>query len=524
MSRANYITDPAIAAAREAREKELLAKDYTYILDLDRLYEGLGVSEIKYLYTNSPSFKQMADKFNQVADASPFAGEVDETNIVALFRALPEWQQKIEIKKIKPELKAIIDADYDRFSALTPEEQAAGLSTDPPRLESPDIETHLLDQDELNRLSLEDVDKVAVNDPDPVRRQSALDNARSRRAQAEIDRLAAEAQAAVVPVAEVLPEGVEKIGEGSYKLTVAPVDGSNAEIFYGKNVFELFGKLRTSKAHATARIRRTNKKVQIKEEMKVLGEVINYPTLVSPINLTPDQIFSLTERREKLQKEMNDPSRVIEARKELRKVDNQLELASLTFEECEVINRPEIERRRREQYSTAALWIKDNPEFNNVPENIEKFQDLMTQLNWGVTYDNMDKAFEILKEQDVLLSPLEDESSSRPIVLQPASVVPVVTAVPAAAVAAPAVPVVTSPTAAASASALPAAAKVLRPGSSTTATMPTRRIESAPAARLAPVLTVEEYRAMPAAEAKRRYLQDPSFKAGLDALIASGKV
>lgn len=480
----NYITDPSIETARVAREQELLAKDYTFILDLERLYEGLSTLEIKFLYNNSPSFKTAADKLNQIADRNPFAGDnVDETNVVALFRALPEWQQKIEIARIKPELKAIIDADFDRFNALTPEEQAAEL---------------------------------AGTEMQPAVVLTTEQQAEKDAAQAETDRKAAEERAAAVQPTEVLFDGVEKIGEGSYKLTVDPGDGTPVEIFYAATQAELFAKLRKSKANATKEIRRRKKALEITTDMKALEvEKVNYAPYLRPLSLTPDQIFQLTE-------DQKDPSKVLAATAQLRQ-------ASLTKEECDRHNEGLDRQRYMDGYNVGTTWLGANADkFYRDPggENIANLQKIMGELNWGMTIHNLDLAYGILKDQGVLLDPPEPEELNQPITPQPAPVIPVVATVPAvvAPAAAVAVPVVPSAAPVPTTGGLPAAPKVLRPGSSTTGGMPTRRIESVSTASPALVLTAEEYRKMPAAEAKTRYLQEPAFKAALDELIRTGKV
>jgi hypothetical protein len=167
--------------------------------------------------------------------------------------------------------------------------------------------------------------------------------------------------------------------------------------------------------------------------------------------------------------------------------------------------------------SAGRAWIAES-DFYAHPENVEKLPDLMAQLNWAVTKNNLDRAYQELKAQGVLLEePTETEVTVQPPT-QPASVVPVV----AAPVAAPVVP---APTPAAPAGALPAPARVLRPGSSSsTGITPTRRIESVSPTVHIDVLTVEAYNQIPAAIAKQRYLREPSFKAAVDKLIAEGKI
>src|SRR5690348_8932191 len=341
-------------------------------------------------------------------------------------------------------------------------------------------------------------------------------------AQAEADRLAAEAEAAnkppeppappVPPVApvETLYDGVEKLADGRYKLIVDPEDGTPPEVFFGQTQADCFKALRKSKAQATKELRRRKKSVQITNDLKALEvEKINYAPLTKPLVLTPDEIFELTEQ-------LKDPVTVLAATRKLRQ-------ASMTQEECDRANAAEIQRRYIEQRDTAFEWIGQHPEFYNCPENIAAIQKLMGELNWAVTLKNLDRAFKELQTQGVLLDEPEVQAPVQPAV-QPASVVPVpaVPASPSAPAPAAAAPSVTAP--AAPASALPAPVKVLRPGSSSTAAMPTRRIESVNVAPRQVVLTVEEYHRIPATVMKQRYNREPEFKAAVDALIASGKI
>lgn len=342
--------------------------------------------------------------------------------------------------------------------------------------------------------------------------QAQADAEAATAAQAEADRLAAEAEAAnklPEPPAEKLYDGVEKLPDGRYKLTVDPEDGTPAEIFYGASQADCFKALRKSKAQATRELRRRKKKLQITEELKALkAEKVSYPPLVKPLRLTPDEIFDLTEKQK-------DPTTVIEAMRKLRQ-------ASLTQEECDRLNSIEGQRQRSEAKTIAVEWIEQNPEFYNCTENIAAMQDLMGGLNWAVTIKNLDLAFKILQDQGVLLEEPETETPVQPVA-QPASVVPVAAA-PVSPASAPAA-VVPAKVPAAPASALPASAKVLRPGSSSsTGMVPTRRVDSASRATPTFVLTVEEYHRIPAAIMKTRMQREPEFRAAVDKLIAEGKI
>lgn len=443
-----------------ARRTMLLAADYSQETNLDSLYGDLSVAEIKLLYSASPSFKKAADSLTNA-------------QVITNFRTLTPELQQAAYAAYSPEQKAIIDADYDAFAALPADPQ---IPVVPPIEEARTAE------------------------------QTAADEAAAQ-AQAETDRIAAEAAEAARIAAqptEMLYDGVEKLGESNYKLTVDPEDGTPPEIFYGTSQKECFKALRKSKANATKELRRRKKKVQITDDLKGLQvEIVNYPSPIEPLKLTPDEIFVLTEQ-------LKDPVTVLEATRKLRQ-------ASLTQEECARQNEAVTRQRYSDQYNTAITWVNTHSDFYNCPDNIEAMQNLMAGLNWAVTIKNMDLAFKILKEQSVLLDPPEDDPSSRPIA-QPASVVPV-----ASVIAAPVAQVAQVPVSA-PASVLPAADKVLRPGSSSTAAMPTRRIDLVSTAPPKVVLTVEEYNKIPAAEAKMKYQRDPEFKRQFDALVASGKI
>ena len=337
--------------------------------------------------------------------------------------------------------------------------------------------------------------------------------------QAEADRIAEEAAAANVTLTvqrdavEVLYEGVEKLGEGSYKLTVDPEDGTPAEIFYGVTQADCFKKLRKSKASATREIRRRQKKIEITQELKDLAvETIDYAPLLQPIVLTPDEIYTLCEQQK-------DPITVLEATRKLRQ-------ASLTPEECARHNEGIERQRYTDGRNTAISWLQLNPSFYNCPENISAMQELMGGLNWAVTLKNMDKAYATLVEQGVLLDRPEQPSTQVQPAAQPASVVSVAAApaVTPAQAQASAVPTNTPAATPATTGALPDA-RQLRPAdrSSSTGMQPTRRVENAGAV-VANVLTVEEYNRMPAATVKQRYQREPAFKAQVDALIDTGKI
>ena len=463
-------------AAEAARKQALVATDYAQHGDFNKFYDGLSVGDMKLLDTENASFRERVKQL----DADAHASEIE--NLIKSFRGLPVVEQERAYAEFLPWQKQAINADYDRFNALTPEEQTAETSaTVEPAAKTPEqIETE---------------------------RQAAV--------QAEVDRLATEATAppAVAPVdTEDLYDGIEKLGQGSYKLTVDPGDGTPAEVFFGTSQKECFKALRKSKANATKELRRRAKKVQITDELKALQvEVLNYAPLLQPLKLTPDEIFQLTE-------DQKDPTKVLAATAKLRS-------ASLTPDECARHNESIIRQRYADGHQTAVTWIQNNPQFYNCAENIDAMQSLMAGLNWAVTINNLDLALKTLVEQGVLLDRPEEETTIQPQAdpapVVPAAVVPATTPASAPAAAATVTP---APAKTVTPGALPEPVKVLRPGSSSTATMPTHRIESVSHVVPPVVLTAEEYNMMPAAVAKQRYLREPAFKVQVDDLIRLGKI
>ena len=427
---------------------EALLADYSAATSIDELYAGLHSTVIKRLYNENATFKAKVDEFN-ISEG--------RAKLIADFRALSDADQQLSYARMTNEQKKIIDDDVDAFTV----QQTITLAPS---------------QDEIDA---------------------------AKKAEQAVAEAAAAGEIPAVQrgTVEILYEGVEKLGEDSYKLTVDPGDGTPAEVFFASTQADLFKALRKSKANATKELRRRAKKIQITDELRALQvEVVNYAPLVQPLRLTPDEIFTFTEQQK-------DPVTVLEATRKLRQ-------ASLTQEECDRMNEAIERQRYSDGYNTAITWIQTHPDFYQCSENIEALQKLMAELNWAVTIKNLDLAYDTLVAQGVLLERPEEPTSNQPVA-QPASVVPVVAA-PVTQAAASAV------TPAATPGALPDAKKVLRPGSST-ATLPSRRVDEIRPAT-APVLTAEEYYSIPAAVLKRRYDREPTFKAAVDALIASGKV
>ena len=449
-------------AAAAARFEQVITADYSAAASIDELYNYLSTEEIKTLRTRNKSFKTREAELDNML--------LPQTTTLSMS------QDEVDAARAAEAVAA--------ETVVTTEEQVA-----------------------------------------------ANEQAAAETAQAEADRLVAEAAAAGTPLTvqrdavEILYDGVEKLGEGSYKLSVDPEDGTSPEVFYGATQADCFKKLRKSKAHATKELRRRARKLEITDELRALQvEVIPYETLLRPLSLSADDIFTITERRKELRKKLDDPAEVLKATRELREIEEKLYLSSLSPEECAKKNE-EIERKKFSNgYNTAISWLANHPDFYNCTDNIKLLQEFMANLNWAVTENNLDLAFAQLQEQGVLLDRPEVQTPDQPVVAQPASVVPVatravVTPAPATASAAPktktSTPVVTT-------GVLPATPKVMRPGSSTG--MPaTRRSDSVPVA-VTSRLTAEEYHRTPASEMKRRYDREPAYRAQVDALIAAGQI
>ena len=455
--------EEAKQAAAAARFEQIITADYSAASSIDELYNYLSTEEIKTLRTRNKSFKTREAELDNMP--------------------LPQT--------------TTLSQSQDEIDAARAAEAAAAA-------------------------------EVGVTTEEQV---AADEQAAAETAQAEADRLVAEAAAAGTPLTvqrndvEILYDGVEKLGEGSYKLSVDPEDGTSPEVFYGATQADCFKKLRKSKAHATKELRRRARKLEITDELRALQvEVVPYEPLLRPLALSPDDIFTMTERRKELRKKLDDPAEVLRATRELRQIEEKLYLASLSPEECARKNEETERKRFSNGYNTAISWLANHPEFYNCTDNIKLLQEFMSNLNWAVTENNMDLAFSQLQEQGVLLERPEETEPDQPVVAQPASVVPVATPVAVTPAPAPAsaAPKTRTSTQAATTGALPAATKVMRPGSSTG--MPaTRRSDSVPVA-VTPRLTAEEYHRTPASEMKRRYDREPAYRAQVDALIAAGQI
>lgn len=456
--------------ADEARRSNVLLADYSGYSNIDEMLRGLSSAEINLLRSQSASFKKRLEDFD----------------LIEAFRRLKDEDQAIFFAEANEGTRITLENDgyvAQQTLTLAPSSDEAAAEAAAAR---------------------------AATETEVAPEEAA--QAEATRLQAEADRLAAESAAAgTVPTVpkgsvEELYDGIEKIGEGSYKLTVNPGDGTNPEIFYGTTQRECFKALRKSKAAATKELRRRAKKVQITEELRNLEvETINYAPLLQPLKLTNEQIFDLVEQQK-------DPATVLQATTKLRQ-------ASLTQEECDRANESLERQRFSDAFNTAQTWLKLRPDFYNHPDNIAALRDLMGNLGWAVTMKNLDLAFEVLLEQEGVLLERPEPQTTEPPPAQPAFVVPVAVA--------PVTPVVpTAQIPAVTPSALPGPKRILRPGSlaeTSTGIQPTVRLatNTGAAPRVQP-MSAEEANSYTAADLKKKYNADPAFKARLDAYWASG--
>jgi hypothetical protein len=328
----------------------------------------------------------------------------------------------------------------------------------------------------------------------PAEAQALRDSQR----EVEQNRLFAESRAAAEENAraEKLYDGVEKLADGRYRLTIEH-DSGNPEVFYGASQAEVWKSLRDSKKHATAELRRRANSVRITAEMRALTpEIVQYAPLVERVVLTPEQVYKYTQ-------EQHDPVTSVEAIRMLR-------LGGMTQTEVDRQNEIIVRSRMMEASNIADQWIKETPEFYACSENLQAMIDLMGDekgMNWACTKRNLQMAFENLKEQGALIERIEEAEAP---VIQPSRprFVPQAEKVPAAAP-----PVAPRPTAPLK---RPTNGTALNGGATSSA-----RLEKYGEVKVQPMTEVEA-NALSATESKQKYLKDPVYRARLDAYWAKG--
>ena len=346
------------------RQTSVLSADYSGYSNLDQMLAGLSSDEVRTLRSQNASFKKRLEDFD----------------LIAAFRRLDDEQQTAFFAEANEGTRAVLENDGYVSSQTTTLAQSPGEA-----------------QEEAEAARLAQQNEAGIGKT-PEELAAEAQQVEEARVQAEADRLAEEVQrAGTVPAVprgsvEILYEGVEKLANNAYKLTVDPEDGTPVEVFWGESQKECFKKLRDSKKHSIRELRRRKKQLEITDDLRAMQvEVVNYAPLLTPITLTPKEIYDLTEQ-------LKDPSTVLEATRKLRQ-------ASYTPEECARHNEGIERQRYNDAKSVGQKWLTENPDFYPSPENIKELQKLMGELNWAVTEKNLDLAFKTLKDQDALLRP-----------------------------------------------------------------------------------------------------------------------
>jgi len=313
----------------------------------------------------------------------------------------------------------------------------------------------------------------------------------------------------VVPVvpAEEEDDLFQKV-EGGWEVRVKSlIPGGQDQVYRGRTKKEVTLKLAEGQANAQKRIHELDR-------AKRLKNILLEPEVLAPAptferrQLSADETYKLTNQ-------LTDPAKAPAALRTLMEAELGAPLETVRG----ALSRTSLEAEENRSRVIAREWVENNPSFYACPENIQAMGDFFKDRSWSVTTKNMDIAYSFLDASGALSeAPIEEEVRGT----VPAS---------AGTVAAPAAPVAATPvTQPAPASALPAKPPMYRPAgpSSTGVTRDsaTVRPASQPAVPATPkvVLSVEEYRKTPMAEVRRRYRQEPGYRAAVDALIASNQI
>lgn len=308
-------------------------------------------------------------------------------------------------------------------------------------------------------------------------------------------------------------ENLVKTAKG-WEYRIPGENGAGDEVFKGKTVKEVLKKVASGKQNATKKIREqeAEKRLLIADSAPDVDD--NGPRL-RPRVPTAEEQWEIAQN-------ISDPSKAVKA------LDKYIEirLGGSIDQVVEKITTAESDLEYRRARNEAKAFIAETPEFYNTPENITTLADYVESNGWAATKRNLRKAFVILTNEEKLeLEPIEpEEEVLTPTETAVSTAAPVETVVPSAPPAAvpaaqPTSEVSTQP------AGLPAGTRI-RPGSSSTGLSPRQSsVRTGGAAPAAPVgLTVEEYQRIPTSTVKQRYRSDPIFKAGVDKLMAEGKI
>ena len=324
-------------AATRSRQNELQTRNFSGAKNFDELNDGLSSKEVKSLYASNQSFHAATDRLNE--------------------------QQEL----------------ISGFRRMTSDQQA----------------TFFNDCNEATKTTLTNDGYVPEHTQTLAPSLGEAEEERDAQRQFEQDRLLEESRAAETSnnAQEILYEGVEKLADGRYRLTVDAGDGTSPEVFYGDKQGECWAALRKSKAHATAALRRRARQFQVTKELRELAvDIIPYVPLEQKVTLSAGEIFDLTEA-------LKNPATVLEATR-------RLQLGARTQEDIDRANEVIERGRMAEQESAARRWMEATPAYIPCPENEKAMIDAMNSLGWGVTHRNLDLCFAELLRQEALITEL----------------------------------------------------------------------------------------------------------------------
>jgi hypothetical protein len=213
------------------------------------------------------------------------------------------------------------------------------------------------------------------------------------------------------------------------------------------------------------------------------------------VNLTAEQLFDAHAM-------LSDPSTAVEGTR-------LLQLAARTQEDIDRSNELLERSRMMEASSIADQWIKKTSDFYGCPENIKTMIDFMGEkgVNWAVTKKNLQMAWDILREQGILVDRPAEGEVEAPAVPTPSRRV----ITPAAA---PAVPQTARPT-----------PPLRRPLNNTSVSGPSQtraREEVGGGTARVTAMDATEYASIGATDMRARYAKDLAFRARVDAYWAGG--
>lgn len=335
-----------------------------------------------------------------------------------------------------------------------------------------------------------------------------------------------EIPAVTTPVAPVVvaPADEEDSGDPNLSKTktgweyrVDLEDGSGVQVFKGKTQKEVIAALGKAQINATKKIRQQER--EKRDAIAAEPADVDTENSLKPRALTTDEQWELTQNLAG-----GDVTKTAAA------LDKYLEirLGGTLEQVASKLSKHDLDLEYRRASNEAKSFISDTPEFYNTSANGVALANYVTEQGWSATKRNLGKAFVALSALSVEEGGFPDqrpeqvltpESEGVSTISSPAAALIADLASASAPLVVPPTPVVPPP------AALPEGTRT-RPGSISTGMSPRQSsVRAGGAAPAVPVgLTVEEYHKVSASEVRSKYRNDPKFKAGVDKLIAEGKI